>query len=215
MTYEDGQRIENDTNDLNRVASNLPHLVGKQTHVIRAQFEEMHGKLEAYEKHQKEFRSQLMSIQEGMYQVSASLHKLNYTQMLTSTLHALEMELDEHLWAADRLLDIVYSARGGMLHASLLTPEQIEPIFRDIQDHSPMAVFPIPGPIMSIEDLAKIATTTIACGNERLKVCLNIPLVDKTDYTLYQLQPVPVIQSILRNGSGRALPWRSHAGPIF
>ena len=57
---------------------------------------------------------------------------------------------------------------------------------------------------MSIEDLAKIATTTIACENRRLKVCLDIPLVDKTDYTVYQLHPVPVIQSILRNGSGRA-----------
>ena len=112
--------------------------------------------------------------------------------MLTSTLHALEMGLDEHLRAADRLLEIVYSAQRGMLHPSLLTPEQMEPIFRDIQDHSPTAVFPIPGPIMSIEDHAKIATTTIVCENKRLKVCLDIPLVHKTDYALYQLHPVPL-----------------------
>ena len=123
VTYEDGQRIENEINDLNRVAANLSHLVGRQTHVIRAQFEEMHGQLEAYEEHQKEFRSQLMSIQEGMYQVSAPLFQLNYTQMLTSTLHALEMGLDEYLRATDQLLEIVYSARRGMLNFSLLTPE--------------------------------------------------------------------------------------------
>ena len=51
-----------------------------------------------------------MSIQEGMYQVSASLFKLNYTQMLTSTLHALEMGQEKHLRVADRLFKIVYSA---------------------------------------------------------------------------------------------------------
>ena len=59
VTYEDRQRIENEINDIN------------QTHVIRAQFEEMHGQLEAYEEHQMEFRSQFMSIQERMYHVSA------------------------------------------------------------------------------------------------------------------------------------------------
>ena len=57
---------------------------------------------------------------------------------------------------------------------------------------------------MSIDDLAKIATTTVIRENKRLKICLDIPLVDKTDYTLYQLHPVPGIQSILRKGSGRA-----------
>ena len=128
-----------------------------------------------------------MSIQKGMYQVSASLLKLNYIQMLTSTLHALDMGLDEHFRAAGQFLETVYSDRRGMLHPSLLTPEQMEPIFRDIQDHSPTAVFPIPGPIMSIEDLSQIETTTIVCENKRLKVCLDIPVVDKTDYTLYQL----------------------------
>ena len=35
VTYEDGQRIENEINNLNRVAANLSHLVGRQTHVIR------------------------------------------------------------------------------------------------------------------------------------------------------------------------------------
>ena len=43
VTYEDGQRIENETNDLRRVAANLSHLVGRQTYVIRTQFEEMHA----------------------------------------------------------------------------------------------------------------------------------------------------------------------------
>ena len=67
-----------------------------------------------------------------MYQVSASRFKLNYTLMLISTLYVLEMGLDEHLWMANRLLEIGHFARREMLHPLLLTPEQMEPIFRDI-----------------------------------------------------------------------------------
>ena len=52
----------------------------------------------------------------------------------------------------------------------------------------------------------------IICKNKTLTVWLDILLLDKADYALYQLQPVPVTQSILRNGSGRAyvLPKFSH-----
>ena len=118
-------------------------------------------------------------------------------------LHALEAGLDEHLRAADRLLEIVHAARRGLLHPSLLTSEQIEPIYRDIQDNSPSVVFPISGPKVDIEDLARVATTLIICKNRTLTVWLDIPLLNKADYTLYQLHMVPVTQSILKNGSGR------------
>ena len=128
--------------------------------------------------------------------MSVSLLKLNCTRMLTSTLHALGMGLDKHLLVADRLLEIVHFARRVVLHFSLLTPEQMEPIFCDIQDHSSTAVYPIPGSTISIEDLTQIATTTIVCKDMRLKVCLDIPLLDKTDYTLYQLHSIPAVQSI-------------------
>ena len=44
----------------------------------------------------------------------------------------------------------------------------------------------------------------IFCRNKTLRVCLDVPLLDKTDYNLYRLHSVPVVQSILKNGSGRA-----------
>ena len=103
--------------------------MGKQTHVVRAQFEEIHEKLGAYEERQKQLKFQLAKIQRGVYQVSFSLYRLNYIQVLTSMLHALEAGLDEHLRAKNKL-----------------------------------------------------------------RVWLDIPLLDKADYTLYQLHPVPVTQ---------------------
>ena len=57
---------------------------------------------------------------------------------------------------------------------------------------------------MDIEDLAWVETTIIICKNRTLTVWLTIPLLDKADYTLERLHPVPLTQSIRRNGSGKA-----------
>ena len=43
FTYNEGQQIEDGINNLNQVAANLSHLVGKQTHVLRAQFQKIQG----------------------------------------------------------------------------------------------------------------------------------------------------------------------------
>ena len=56
VTYDDGQQIDNEITNLNQVAVNLSHLVGKQTHVIRAQFEEIQGRFNIYEERQKELK---------------------------------------------------------------------------------------------------------------------------------------------------------------
>ena len=181
-----------------------PHLVGKQTHVVGAQFEEVQARFNIYEERQKELKHQLTEIQKGMYEMSSSVVKLENSRALSNTLPVLEAGLDEHLRAADRLLEIIYYARRGLLHPSLLTTEQLQPIYRYIQDHAPALAFPVPGPIINVEDLAQAATTTISCRNKTLRVCFDVSLLDKTDYNLYGLHSVPVIQSIVKNGSARA-----------
>ena len=134
LTYTDGQQIEGEINNLNQVAANLSHLVGKQTHVVRAQFEEIQGQFDIYEGHQKELKNQLTEIQKGMYEMSSAAIRLEYSRALSNTFHVLEAGLDEHLRAADRLLEFTHCARQGLLHPSLLTTKQLEPIYRDIQD---------------------------------------------------------------------------------
>ena len=57
LTYNDGQQIEDEINHLNQVAANLSHLVGEQTHVVRAKFEEIKGRFNIYEERQKELKN--------------------------------------------------------------------------------------------------------------------------------------------------------------
>ena len=86
-----------------------------------------------------------------MYEMSSAVIRLEYSRALLNTFHVVEAGLDEHFRAADRLLEIIHCARRGLLHPSLLTTKQLEPIYRDIQNHAPALAFPIPGSEVNIE----------------------------------------------------------------
>ena len=91
---------------------------------------------------------------------------------------------DQHLRAAYRFLEIIHYVRRGLLHHLLLTTGEIEPIYRDSEDHSPALANPVPRLKVNIEDLAQVATTAIYCSNKTLRVCLDVPLLEKADYNL-------------------------------
>ena len=57
LTYTDGQQMEDEIKNLNQVAANLSYLVGKQTHVVRSQFEEIHRQFDIYDERQKELKN--------------------------------------------------------------------------------------------------------------------------------------------------------------
>ena len=59
LTYDDRQQIENEISELNQAAANLSHLLGKQTQVVRASFEEIDKQLGAYGERQKQLKFQL------------------------------------------------------------------------------------------------------------------------------------------------------------
>ena len=90
LTYDNGQQIEDGINNLNQVAANLSHLVGKQTHVVRTQFEEIQGRFNIYEELQEELKNQLTEIQKGMYEMLKIIHyawpSLLHHSLLTNNL---------------------------------------------------------------------------------------------------------------------------------
>ena len=42
LTHDDGKSMEAEINELNAAKSNTSHMVGQQTHIVRAQLEEIH-----------------------------------------------------------------------------------------------------------------------------------------------------------------------------
>ena len=92
------------------------------------------------------------------------------------------------------------------MHLGLLTSRQLELIYR------PEIVFPVSGPTVDIEEMTSVSTVTLIYRRGVLKILLDIRLLGRGTYLVYQLHPLPVSQAILGNNSGKlyVLPKFSH-----
>ena len=196
LAYEDGVMMDSKIGDLNQAQANLSHLVGTQTYLVCSQLEQLHQIVEEQEGQMYGLKSKLLSTMARTNEIATSIDHITLTQTITAILHPVEQRVDDYLRSARQLIDVVYSARNGKLHPSLLISQQLKPIFRGIQDHSPKTSFPLLGPNISIEKLTQISETTVVCKYGTLQVIINIPLLDVTEYTLYEMHALPVHQPI-------------------
>ena len=196
LTYENGEMMDSKINDVNQAQANLPHLVRTQTHLVRSQLEHIHKTVEEQETQMYCLKSKLLSTMTHTDELATSIDHITLTQTITRFLYSMEQGIDNYLRSANQLIDVVYAAREGKLHPLLLTSQQLEPIFRDIQDHSPKTILPLSGPHISVEELAQISETTVICKNGTLQVIIDNPLLDIAEYTLYEMHALPVQQPI-------------------
>ena len=150
LTCEDRVMMDSKIDDLNQAQANLSHLVGTQTHLVRSQLEQLHQTVEEQEGQMYGLKSKLLSTMAHANEIATSVDHIKLTQTITTVLHSVEQRVDQYLRSAHQLIDVVYAARTAKLHTSLLTSQQLELIFRDIQDHSPKTSFPLSGPNISI-----------------------------------------------------------------
>ena len=179
--------MDSKIDDLNQAQANLSHLVGTQTHLVRSQLEQLHQTVEEQEGQMYGLKSKLLSTMAHANEIATSVDHITLRQTITAVLYSVEQRLDEYLRSAHQLIDVVYAARDGKLHPSLLTSQQLDPIFRYIRDHFPKTSFPLSGPNISIQKLTQISEMTIVCKNGTLQVIINIPLLDLAEYTLYEM----------------------------
>ena len=81
-------------------------------------------------------KSKLHSTMTRASKMATSIDHITLTQTITAFLHSVEQRVDDYLRSAHQLIYVLYAAREGKLHPSLLTAQQLEPIFRHIQDYS-------------------------------------------------------------------------------
>ena len=100
------------------------------------------------QQHQERLNSitnKLVNINQELDQANKKITELEYTETLSRVLHATKAAVEKYMRSADRLLDVIQASRQKRIYAGILTPKQLEPIYRDIQDHYPEFTFPIPG----------------------------------------------------------------------
>ena len=212
LTYDDGQMIEAKIEELNEAQTNISHLVGQQTHLVRSQLERMHKQAQQHQEKLESLKNELTNLNRELGQDTRKITELKYTESLTRVLRTNEAAVGEYIRAIEKILNVLHAARQKQMHPGLLTSRQLELIYRDIQDHRPEMVFPVSGPAVDIEELTSISTVTPIYRRGVLKILLDIPLLGRANYLVYQLHPLPVPQAILGNNSGKVyvLPKFSH-----
>lgn len=204
LNYDDGERYDAAIEDLNAAQNNLSLLVGKQTHVVRSQLDTLYLKVQQHGTHLQNLHHQLEDLLKKFESVVNVRNELERRDVMESLMGALKLGLDHNIRTTSTMLDTVHVARKGEFHPGLLTSEQLRPIIRDIQDNLTDVSFPLLGPRVSIDELIQISTVSIHCEKNNLKVLIDVPLLEKYKYQAFRIHPVPIVQEVLGNGTGRA-----------
>lgn len=199
MNYDDEDRIDAAIHDLNVAQANISHLIGKQTHVVRAQLDFLHKQAKDHEEELKKMSNVLKDLVDKSEKSMA-----NFSPVLNEIIHTMERKLQHYLKTGTKMLNVIYAARKGQLYQGLLTSHQLLPIMRDIQDNQAGLGIPFRGPDFSIDELMEVSHTSIVLEGNHLKILLDIPLTIEPLYSIYKLHPFPVFQEILGNKTGKA-----------
>ncbi|XP_043481305.1 uncharacterized protein LOC122510598 [Leptopilina heterotoma] len=203
LSYEDGEHIQDQIRELNVAEANLTHLVGRQTHLVRAQLDSLYKRANAQKINIELINKQLNDLTNLINQAHKGAAHQTFFNNIGKYLNKIKTQIIHNSKTGSRLLETVRDARKGQVHPGLISISQILPILRDIQDHQPTVTLPVKGPNYSLEEIVQTSKTTVLFEEGHLKILIDIPLLEKPDYVLYKLHPFPVFQQIYGNISGK------------
>ena len=95
LTYEDGEAIDNKLQELNEAQANISHLVGLQTHVVKAQLHDLHEQASKNQEKLKYYDHQLSQVAQNLHDVTRFYEGYNYMHALSRLIKVIEAALDE------------------------------------------------------------------------------------------------------------------------
>ncbi|KAF0746052.1 Envelope fusion protein [Aphis craccivora] len=108
--------------------------------------------------------------------------------------HFIQINLILELYIAetDILFDVIQAAKVGLIHPSLLTPQELLKQFLNIKVGMPSGTdLPIDLNESNVQEMIPLSDITIYYSNDKIVFILNIPLVYQYELTLFQLIPIP------------------------
>lgn len=111
------------------------------------------------------------------------------------TKHFIQVNLliTKHILETNTLLEIIHQAKIGVIHPSLITPQELLEHVKDIKVSLPGGTdLPTDLVITNIYELVKLSDIAIYYANDNLVFIISLPLIYQNDFILYNLIPVPV-----------------------
>jgi hypothetical protein len=194
LSDEDGQYYSKQIALLNKGQTALANLAKENLYVVQ---HKIHG-LEQEIVNSHVALNKTMNLLKNTIRISNDLsslwHHIEFTRDGISVLNEIESRLDLYQEIYHTLSDIVYAARLGHLHPSMITTSRLQQIIRQIEDLHPQYEFPIPITHARADKLTQVADVHLGHKDGHFLVEISIPLLDKFHTELYKMHPLPIPQ---------------------
>ncbi|CAI6353722.1 unnamed protein product [Macrosiphum euphorbiae] len=101
--------------------------------------------------------------------------------------------ITKHMLETNTILETIQQAKIGVIHPSLITPQELLEHVKDIKVSLPGGTdLPTDLDITNIYELVKLSDIAIYYANDNLVFIISLPLIYQNDFILYNLIPVPV-----------------------
>lgn len=174
--------VDKSNNNLNKLAKENTaelHLIEEQIKIIK--INQIKDKLE------------LISAEEVIEGVRNITDELQLRGYLSEHFNTLNFILQKYNLETNTLFEIVQAAKIGLIHPSLIQPDEMLRQLRDIKIWLPSGTdLPIEITNTNIQEIIQLSAITIYYSDYNLVFIVNIPLVYHHVLTLYQLISIPI-----------------------
>lgn len=198
LNEEDAAYYDGEIDKLHADQRHMAEIVENQTHILRSEFSDIHQNLASINNRTTLLTRQANILGQNIKSQQNHLQRLQYEELTEQCLNELMRYVEDYRMSIIILATAVMFARQGNLHPAILSPEQLVNAARQIQQRTNYD-FPLTEEELHSETLNEVSELQLSHYKGNLILQINIPLLDKRPYNVYQLHPCPTKQLITPN----------------
>lgn len=192
LDSDDAKYYENQIQKFNENEDHLLIMLKEQSHITKTTISNFNKTITSLHVNEKLLINNMKILKDNLITNSKRLNILEIKESLIeqiSLLNFLTEELDKEM---SNLIQAILFAQNGIIHPSILTPEQLIKNLQLIMQHIPKNTeFPIPLLIQNSHSLLKLINLHVFHTNNKLVYVIEVPLVQNYIFKLYHLTPLP------------------------
>ncbi|XP_053995180.1 uncharacterized protein LOC128885253 [Hylaeus anthracinus] len=204
LTEDDAKYYNQEIDKIYKDQKHLSELLGKQTHIVRSEFQDIHQDLIKLRNSSLIMDNKIKQLTAGLLKLDEVETEMELQRASTSWTYQISRQMDEYLQALLILTDATMFAKLGMLHPAILSPDELELTCTRINQSTPYE-FLLSLTELRSERFYRIIIISTIYSNGRMLISIEIPLLDKAPFNLYWLHPLPSFLPISHNISSAML----------
>lgn len=191
MDTNDETEIKNAINELEKSNKNTLTLVDKSVHLVRDVLRDINTTLANLNTNEIHIDANFMKVQEKINSHSQEITANMFVEQLLNLVIFLDEALNDVSSEIEKIkLQIIY-AKTNIIPPSLFENDLYYSSLVDIKNNLPEYNLPFELIRDNLHKLASISKFSIIIDNEQLIYNIKIPIINKNEFTLYHLIPIP------------------------